>query len=1167
MALLASAGLYLATQPAAAVGPKSDAEKKAAGVKGDGETGKAGEKAGDVPEFGFPGEPGSGIPSEDMGRAKPGDLKAPLPRRPRNDREAEAIGEMEGLLKRYKGAVDAADDSLADILLIESENGRRGLIQHYEGQITKREARARQKRTEAIGEYEDFLARNPNDPAWTPEIMFRLAELHFQAADDRFQREEAVWEEQLAAHEEKVAAGQAAGEPPISPEADYSHSVGLFRGVLERFPRYPHNDAALYMIGILYLEEDDFEAARQAYLALACNNRYSPPLEDRSNIVPAYEFQEGDYADCKPYVEDSKHVAEAWLRVGEVHYDMDELKPALEAYSQAAKDTRSELYHIALIRMAWTLYLSRRFQEGVNRFDEYVLHADAVKGTDEGVGASEYRDEAVRYIAKCYIEDDWDLDGDPDSVWGFDRLDRDFGQRFDEAHVPDIYHQLAQLYALETDFYKAIEIWETVLKRAPLTPSAPEITYKTLQAYEMMQDKGGALRARDSLATNFLRGTPWFDANVDNPDAIDKAQRLAEGALVTTAEQHHQYAQELRSEGKEEEAKKEYAIAAKAYEAYLERFPNTELSYGYRYQYADSLYFSGQFLAAAKAYAAVRDSNIDNKYQLDSAEGVWISYESLLEEEEAAGRYSMPKMPKDGDPGPFAPPREMPELIRELQAAYDTYIAINPDHKEAARIMFDAASMSQRYHHFDDAEMRYVSVLDRFCNTNIALNSGYAIVDAHVVQGDLKGTREWTDRLGELKCGEGAEREKAAGEFAKLGNQVRFQEANLLFEAGEFEAAADRYVALVDSAPDDPNADKALWNAAASYEEIGRFKSATETYERIFTKYTKSEKADDALLRTAFNHARFFEFDAAVNRYHELATDKKWADSEHKLTALENTALLLESLQQYTKAASAFKAWGKASTDPSVKADADFKAAEVYAKAGKEKAAIAAYRKFIKTHKRTSGQAEHVVEAWLNIATLQAEIGKKKDSLSSYRSTIAAFKDSGLKTGTLPARFPAEAQFMLAEDQLEAMLRFRLTGTGKKLGKQTNDLFDKVVALSAEYETVLPYKIVEWMLAARYRRGFAFEETARKLRSAPVPKKLKQYSEPWFAYKDIVDQAAGKFEDMAVKLYKEAYKSAKDRKVQNEWTQRVHERLNVYEPDEFPLLRDPALELQMEDLR
>ena len=100
-----------------------------------------------------------------------------------------------------------------------------------------------------------------------------------------------------------------------------------------------------------------------------------------------------------------------------------------------------------------------------------------------------------------------------------------------------------------------------------------------------------------------------------------------------------------------------------------------------------------------------------------------------------------------------------------------------------------------------------------------------------------------------------------------------------------------------------------------------------------------------------------------------------------------------------------------------------------------------------------------------------------------------------------------------------------------------------------------------------YRRGYAFETVATRVRNAPVPKQLKEYSEAWFAYKDIVANEMQRFEDKAVSLYEETVKRSAQYKISTEWTRRAKERLNVYKPDEYPLLRDPALALELEDRR
>ena len=57
------------------------------------------------------------------------------------------------------------------------------------------------------------------------------------------------------------------------------------------------------------------------------------------------------------------------------------------------------------------------------------------------------------------------------------------------------------------------------------------------------------------------------------------------------------------------------------------------------------------------------------------------------------------------------------------------------------------------------------------------------------------------------------------------------------------------------------------------------------------------------------------------------------------------------------------------------------------------------------------------------------------------------------------------------------------------------------------------------------------------------------------------------FENKAVGLYEETVKRSREYKISNEWTQRARERLNVYKPDAYPLLRPPAVSLEVEDRR
>ena len=652
---------------------------------------------------GRPGEPGSGVGRLVEGGGDPSRLQAPLPKRPRGEDEAKAIEELELMYQQFESAAVATEETLLDSLIIEVETGREMLEAQYDREIKDHRAQARTLRSKAIERYEDFLQLHPNDAAWTPEIMFRLAELHFETSLERYQRQEEAWQEELIALEKRREAGEKnVPDPSAPPVGDYKRSIELLIGAVTGFPNYPLNDAALYRMGVLLYEGEEFDASRQAFLALACDNRYASPNEDLSNIVPTSSFRSGDYANCIPLNDKSKFVAEAWLRVGELHYDVDELGQALEAYSKALGEPGSPLYAQSLVRIAFTTYLSRDFVGAIALFDKYILYADSLKGTEQYDDDAAYRGDVIRWVAKVYNEDDWDSNGRRDKVFGLNRLEQDYAARKTEPHVPEIYAAYADLLAYETEWQGAIEIYELALSRWPLAAAAPEIQSKVLDAWKALREDSKITEARDKLATNYLRGTNWYYANEGDPDAIEKAFKLAEDALVATAVDHQAKAQNLRMAGDEAGAKLEYEIAARAYAAYLERFPNTTSSYQYRYNFADSLYYSGQYLEAARQFAIVRDSNLDNRLQADSSEGVVSALEAYAEEQTTAGAYTLPEMPKDPDAGPYES-LEMPPLAAALQDAYDRFAELNPDNDDTAEIIYKSGEISQRHNRFDDA--------------------------------------------------------------------------------------------------------------------------------------------------------------------------------------------------------------------------------------------------------------------------------------------------------------------------------------------------------------------------------------------------------------------------------------------------------------------------------
>ena len=698
------------------------------------------------------GVPGSGLPRDPSGgdRSK---LVTPLPRRARDAAEEAALLELEGIAKHYARVAEETEDSLKTLFVLEVDAGKQALLERYDKSIEVHLARSRSLRAKAIARYEDFLKLHPNDASWTPEISFRLAELYFEASNERLRVKEEAWEKQVAAIEKQQAEGKEVGDLPPSPKVDYDKSVDLFRRVAADFPRYAHNDAARYMMGLLLYEQEDFDAGRQALLSLVCADRFAVPDASQSTSSPrprcakatikavprrARAAASRSRAGCasarstttstssvlrkrptprlRPIPRTSSTTPRSSAGPGPSTCGASSPPPSSASMSSSSTPiaSREPMMDRARPSTAMRPFVTSpsatSSPTGTSTVSPTASAASSAStGTTRTASPSPTCPRSTRPSAAS---------GPRRTTWPWPSIS---GSRFCAA-------------------------W-------PNSRRAPQLQMRLFETYSQLQERDKARSARDNLATNYLRGTEWYYANENDTEAIEDAMKLAEDALVAVAVDHHERAQQLRVAG-DPKAQTEYEIASRAYSAYLERFPDTESSYEYRFQYADTLYFSGKYVEAAQQFTAVRDSNLDNRLQADASSSVLASLESYAEKEEQSGRFTMPEMPKQGAQGPFDA-QQLPPLVLALQEAYDRHVAIRPDAEDAPETMYKAAALSQRYYNFDEAEQRFLAVLEQHCDNNVAINSGYAIIDSYIVRGDLAQTREWTEKLAGMGCGEG----------------------------------------------------------------------------------------------------------------------------------------------------------------------------------------------------------------------------------------------------------------------------------------------------------------------------------------------------------------------------------------------------------------------------
>lgn len=1069
--------------------------------------------------------------------AGPGSLISPSehePARPPTAAEvdaADAYEEQLALFERamsyYANGAETFSDDMRELIRLKYEDQKALLAAQYDRAIEELEKEERARRMEAIARFEEFLQKYPNDPTYTPDAMFRLAELYFEKSSDEYLIASKSYEDQLIAFEN----GERETEPE-PPEPSYEKTIGLHLDLLVRFPAYRLADHARYLLGYCYSEQGQTDEALQAYLQLTEMHA------------------------------DSKLLAEVWTRIGEIYFDgtdEESLEKAIAAYDKVRAFPDSPYYDKALYKIAWTYYRLDRFDDAVASFIALVNYADQQKAAT-GVSGSELRAEAIQYIAISLADEEWG---------GLDRARQILEPMEDKEFTGELWKRYGEVLFDQTRYPMAVEILTYTIKKYPNAPYNPEAQERIVRAYEQMRDFEGATRAREKLVADYSEGSDWYAANQDDRQAITKAESLTERSLYTAAIFRHQQAQAHKAAGRPSAARESYLAAAGAYENYLRRFPDSKNSYDFEFFLAECLYYSGDYDRAATQYDKVRDSKVDNKHLEAAALSSVITYEKVVETAVASRKIPDPPLLTATERrGKAIEPKPIDEIRLKLIASSDRYTTMLPKGERAPAIRYRAAEIFYRHDQLEEARKRFERIVAEYPTNEVARYASNLIIESYLSAEDYAKVEEWSQRLIEVaqKAGEGdaASKEKFIADLKTFKVGAQFKQAERYDAEGKFEQAADTYVRLVDENPKHEFADKALFNAAVAYEKVKRFDSASKIYKRIFEGYPKSELAPRSLFRVGINAEKGFDFPEAISAYTKLV--ERYPNSENRADALYNVAVVLENQQQYGQAAAAFKRYARTFPRRDDAGQIFFRSALVYEKMKAWPEMISTLNDFIKRYASSSKQKERIIEAYMKIGDAEKERTRSRSSLASYKKCVQQFSRRGLSVQGRAGGFAARCAFEIAEAEFKKYDEIQIKGAGRTQVKALTKKAKAQRAVEKLYTDVFKYKRVEQTLAGSYRIGYSYERFAEALFAAPIPKEFQKDEELAAEYKLQLEDKAAVLERKAEAAYRKAYEEAKKTRVTNEWTQRILEGLNKYAPKEFPIQKRGKALMQESDI-
>ncbi|WP_437293852.1 tetratricopeptide repeat protein [Sorangium sp. So ce426] len=655
----------------------------------------------------------------------------------------------------------------------------------------------------------------------------------------------------------------------------------------------------------------------------------APVTEDETAYVDPYPDE------CQPIPQktalgaEPRYIAEVWWQIGDYHFnEIDRAggpfnyNRAESAYRQSIKYKKPPVHGVAMYKLAWTYFKQQRYETSVRQFIELLRYTDEQEKLTGDPGA-DFRAEAYTYIAGSLTYLDFVGPGpDEPYVPRNDVLDVETDPRMaeqkmriaiervqdpklipqDQKWTVEIYKALALEFKELNQYRNTLEVSEILLKKWPMHRDAPVIQNQIADIYDTLtsQSREGtaeramnsakALEARTKLA-QYVGTTPWVEANKDDPEAIQTAERLVRGGLRRAAADHTNAGSALVQQAltvgdKEtrdpifERALGEYRLAAQGWAGYLAQDENAPDAYESRYWLADAHHMvvvitvamdrspaTHEIEQARSSAVGVRDSNEDDKYLQPAAYMVVdTAHQALLDRHKLFQRTSgaegiepreKVKIVGEGDQQRVVA-EPLPPQVQAAVTARDEYIQRVPPVLDAPKNIdlyaFQAADYYFLYGQFAEARKRMEPIYEAQCGKT---EFGYKAWERLTTMSNLENNVEQSRKLAEAaltrSCAVSEEQKLKEGDIARPTiSRGYYIDAARAFEKAEkmpdgparvaaWREAAALYKVALEKAPARDEAPEAAMNGAYCYKQVGDYDQAIAMYSLFIKEYGSEE--------------------------------------------------------------------------------------------------------------------------------------------------------------------------------------------------------------------------------------------------------------------------------------------------------------------------------------
>lgn len=685
---------------------------------------------------------------------------------------------------------------------------------------------------------------------------------------------------------------------------DYELARSYFLELSDRYPRSDWSPRALYARGRLYLEEESYSEASEAFELL----RERHPQDEMTRRIGTalgesyYQQRRFDEAitalnDALPYLEGENREKAVYL-IAESHNALNQYEEATRFYRQylnlAEGEERAKNAHYGL---GWVFHKQQIYHWAAQSF------ADASTGND-----------AVAVKAKYYEAVNQKLAGRYDNAL---RAFREFGERFD-----------GDLFQEEARYEWAVTAFE-----AGLYSEAINVLLPLAREYEDLENPGKVLTFLGEVYYangEYTRALESFDIANELTELDPALQRQArfQRAWVLYYNQAYEQAQpdfeqvyreapqsELGGEALFWSADAHYQIgnfteAAEQYSRFIEENPDHELSGAARYSLGWAYFMAGDFENATAPLIdflnnyeppaiALYPYDIDTRLRIGDAFFAQGEYRRALE----YYRATIGAEP-GGDYAMYQVANSYYRMNRNFEAVteFRRLLRIYPFSRLREQAQYNVAYIYLNTGNYDQAIEEFRSVIEKYPNTEWAARSQYNIGDSYYNAGEYEAAIEAYQtvleeyprseyiieaidgiQFAQLSIGEEDTSTDLLEDFlsdnptSTTADRLRFRQAENVYQAGDYDAAVSEFKQYLRITNNRELMPDAYFNLANAYMRTDSLQQAADVLQTLTNEFPESERAASALAELGRIEFELGNYEESLRYYEQLSeTDERF---------------------------------------------------------------------------------------------------------------------------------------------------------------------------------------------------------------------------------------------------------------------------------------------------